>query len=213
MRRRSTWGIPAVFLALASLSLLAAPAPGKDKAAKKKKAGLLIAHTVKEIGLTVKFNSDWLVEQEVTKKGGNVYQRVADTGGLVFVRYGKNTYDQEETVDNFKAVLVDMLRTVTVKSDKKIKFCGKSARRAVLLQKKKAVRVYLEDDEGQIVDKEEPEETTVIVVIGFRVKGIPVLVGYRMPEQHLEAWKAVLEEIIASVSLAKPAGSTGSEKK
>jgi hypothetical protein len=113
MRGRSTWGIPAVFLALASLSLLAAPAPGKGKAAKKKKAG----------------------------------------------------------------------------------------------------RVYLEDDEGQIVDKEEPEETTVIVVIGFRVKGIPVLVGYRMPEQHLAAWKAVLEEIIASVSLAKPAGSTGSEKK
>jgi hypothetical protein len=29
MRGRSTWGIPAVFLALASFSLLAAPAAGK----------------------------------------------------------------------------------------------------------------------------------------------------------------------------------------
>jgi hypothetical protein len=49
---------------------------------------------VAEVGLSLEFYRPWPLESQVEAGRGNIYQRIADTGGLVFLRYGA-----DETVD------------------------------------------------------------------------------------------------------------------
>lgn len=169
----------------------------------KKGEKLYKPHVIKGAGLSIDFYTPWKVESYIEDKGGNVIQRIDGDKGLVFVRYGKNYYDQEETVDNFLSWLVSAHTTYTVKKDEKIKFRGKSARRVLVFQEKQAVHVRFKNEDGVSVCKDEPATTTRFLVIGFLNNDTPVLVGYRILSDHFTKHRAVLKKIIKSVVLEK----------
>jgi hypothetical protein len=84
-------------------------------------------------------------------------------------------------------------------SDEKLTYCASQARRVTLLLHKQALEVYRTDFSNDLLHATSPEERIVISVIGFSNRGIPVLVGYRLPEELLVAYRPFLERFVNSV--------------
>lgn len=60
--------------------------------------------------------------------------------------------------------------------------------------------VYSDDPDQGITHGTIPERRTLIVVIGFSNRDIPILVGYRLPEEIVPTYQDQLEEMMESVS-------------
>ena len=196
--------MPRRFFAFMGVFWIAAAAwPAFSKTPAKKSGKLFERHVVEGAGVSIDFYVPWKVESYIEDKGGNVIQRIDGDKGLVFVRYGRNAYDQEETVDTFLSWLTDLITTITIKKDEKIMFHGRSARRVLLEQNRQGLHVMIKNAQGQLVCKEEPAEKRRILVIGFEHNDTHVLLSYRILSEHFSEHKPVLKKIMKSVKLEK----------
>ncbi len=153
-------------------------------------------HSIPQIGLSIEIRRDWPLESLIEADRGNTYQIVADTGGIVFVLYGP-----EETVDSFISRLSDMITRVTVRVDEQTTCCGEKARHVVLIAETKSLGVYRHRAGKGLVHGQTPATSTYISVVGFNRGGVPVLVGYRLPEAHLAAYQDILDRMAESIAV------------
>ncbi len=160
---------------------------------------------IETIGLSFEVYRPWLFETAPLEGGENLYQRIADTGGLLFLRYGTN-----ETLEAFLPTLEDYVIKATIASDEPILFLGAPARRVVIRSIRQKLGVYLNRAEGGPLHVEEPEKHTFISAIGFRRRGMPVLVGCRLPEERVAEFQPILERFMSGV-LADEPGAEGKQ--
>ena len=125
-----------------------------------------------------------------------IYQQVADTTGIVFVRYGP-----EDTVEHYVGRLGGMLTQVTVVSDTPAVVSGQTARRVTIRIVALPREAYDGDTRHGVTHRTVPEERTLITVLAFSHRGYPVLAGYRMPEEWLDRYRETLEASLGSISL------------
>jgi|SRR5262249_3663494 len=152
---------------------------------------------VSRIGLTLEMFACWPVLALSEGDTQGIYQQVANTGGVLFVRYGPH-----DTLTEYIGRLGGMSTEVLAVSDAPAKIAGREARSAMLIMVTAGQEVYREDADDGITHEQLPEARTRIRVIGFNHRGIPVLAGYRMPEQSIERYREYLERSLASISLA-----------
>jgi hypothetical protein len=152
------------------------------------------SHPVPEIGLSVDFCQESAIESLPVEGGCNIYQRIAGGDGLLFLRYGSR-----ETPENLIATTADYITTVSLVNENAVRFCEEEAKHVSLLATRQSLREYRYEG-ASLVDAEHPEDRAIISVIGFSHNGIPVLVGYRIPEAKLEAYRSYLDRFIQSAS-------------
>lgn len=149
-------------------------------------------------GLTVDRYLAWEHGVAPLPGGANAYQRVAGTGGVVFVRYGP-----EEDVDAFVASLRDAVTDVTVEQDATATVLGRPGRHLVLSRHRQELGVHRTDDPRYgPTHGVEPAMTEHVEVTAFELEGTPVLVGFRLPAEQWSPHRAVVERIVASLSVA-----------
>lgn len=151
---------------------------------------------VSEVGLSIEIYQLWPLESIIEADRGNIYQTIADTGGLVFLRYGN-----AETVEAFLPKFSDFVTTTSTFNDEIQTYCGRSARRVTFLSTRQRLGVYRDDPDAGFTHEVSPEVRTIITVIGFQSRDIPVLVGYRLPEESLPTYRTIVERILNSVSV------------
>ena len=156
-----------------------------------------VAHTIAVIGLTLNVFAPWPLLSMSDVGGAGIYQPVADTSGIVFVRYGP-----EETAEEYIGKLGGMFTQVSIMSDASVTVGGREARRVTLRLVTPAREMYDGDTSKGIAHRTLPEERTRICVIAFSNRGIPILVGYRMLEESLKRHRAQLEKILSSISVS-----------
>jgi hypothetical protein len=180
-----------LFILLASSSQLALP----DKVMSDNKAKWQM-HAVTDVGIRYDIYTPWQLESSTHPGSVNIYQRIADTDGLMFIRYG-----QEETLEKFIPKLTDLATKVTTLSDEKRIYGGREARRVKLLAERRSVGVYRRDESGSIAHEHSPEVHTIISATEFANRGVPILVGYRIPEESLGTYQNILDHFLHSVSI------------
>ena len=152
-------------------------------------------YDVNEVGLSLEFYRLWPVESIVDADSGNIYQRIENNLGLVFLRYGPN-----ETFESFLETLTDAITTVSIVSDVSQTLFEREVRHVILRQERQAIGIHRQRGAGEMpVHEHSPEVHTILSVFCFNHRGIPVLVGYRILEQSLESYRSVLERIVNSV--------------
>jgi hypothetical protein len=151
-------------------------------------------HHIDQLGLSVDVYRVWPVESIIEANTGNIYQRIADTGGLVFIHYGEN-----KTIPEFMKTLTDLITTVSVVSDEVVNLAGRDAHHLNLTQTRSAIGVHRPNENSGYVHDHLPEERNVLSVLSFTYRGIPILVGYRVPEEVFPRYRSILERIIKSV--------------
>lgn len=158
---------------------------------------LWVVHSIAAIGLTLNVFAPWplLPMSEVSTTG--IYQPVADTSGIVFVRYGP-----EDTLENYIGKLGGMFTQVSIVSDMPVTVGGRQARRVTLRMVTPSMEMYDGDTSKGVTHRTLPAEHTRICVIGFGNRGIPILTGYRMPDESYERYREQLERILSSISLS-----------
>ncbi len=154
---------------------------------------------IETIGLSFEVYRPWPIETTPLEGGENLYQRIDGTGGLLFLRYGTN-----ETLEAFLPSLEDYVTKATIASDEPITYLGGPARRVAVRSVRQKLGVYLNRAEGGPLHVEEPERHTFIFVIGFHHLGIPVLVGYRLPEERVAEFRPILERFMSGVLEDEP---------
>jgi len=155
-------------------------------------------HRIEQIGLSIEIYQPWRLDTLINVDAGNIYQRIADTGGLVFVRFGK-----EETIESFVPTLNNLVMGTSVISDENLVYGGRDARRVKLISVRQSMGVYHQDPEKGLVHGESLEVLTIISVVSFSNRDIPILVGYRVPEASLSTYRPILERIINSVTISE----------
>ncbi|MGH3813683.1 MAG: hypothetical protein ACRDUV_14720 [Pseudonocardiaceae bacterium] len=148
------------------------------------------------IGLAIDHYQPWPSYLVKLDDGANLYQMIGDTGGQVFLRYGSG-----ETVDAFLATLADAVTDVSIGADEIVHYHNWPARQVTVSQQRPQIGVYRTKDPrfGPSHDTI-PASTTHVEIIGFRHNSIPVLVGFRIPQEALDEHRPVLRRIISSVS-------------
>jgi hypothetical protein len=137
---------------------------------------------------------DYKTEFRAGADSHNVYQRIGSDLGLVFLRYGP-----KETFESFFKTLADAITTVSVLSDEAVTLCEEEARLFTLRQERQAIGVYRRREGKMPVHEQSPEVHTILSVVSFNHRGIPILVGYRILAQSLDSYRSVLERIVNSV--------------
>ncbi len=162
-----------------------------------KETEIWLRHTINDIGLSLNIFREW----PVLSMGGvgvtGIYQPINNTSGIVFVRYGV-----KETLKEFIGKLGDMLTSVSVISDAPLIYCKKKARRVILRMVTQSHEMYQDDIFEGMSHRLLPETRNLLFFIGFRNRGVPIIVGYRMPEEILPVYQNQLDEIINSVSIS-----------
>jgi hypothetical protein len=151
-------------------------------------------HAVPEIGLAVDFYNESTIESLPIEGGRTIYQRIAGGDGLLFLRYGTR-----ETLENLIGSAADLITTVSLVNEKAVSYCGEKAKHVSLLVTRQSLREYRYES-GNLVDAERPQQRTIISVMGFRHNGIPILIGYRVSEPKLEAFRSHLDRFLQSAS-------------
>ena len=151
-------------------------------------------HEIPEAGVSVELYEPWPVESTGDARGGSVHQRIADTGGLVFLRYGEGA-----ELEAFIATLSDFVTRASVLSEAEVVYGDRPARRVELEQVRQQLGVYRHDADGQVVDERLDEVRTLVSVVELTNAGRPVLVGYRLGAASVPEFRPVLERIVGSV--------------
>jgi hypothetical protein len=157
----------------------------------------LVAHTIATIGLTLNVFAALPLNEMTDGSATGVYQPVADTTGIVFVRYGP-----DDTVDRYVARLGGMFTDVSITSDIPVVVDGQQARRVTVRIASRAREMYTSDPSQGVTHRALPEEVIEISVLAFSHRGMWILAGYRMPELSLERYREVLERMLGSISLS-----------
>jgi hypothetical protein len=158
---------------------------------------LSVQHVITAIGLSLKLFAPWPLLSMSGVGAEGIYQPVADTSGIVFVRFGSN-----ETVEEYVSKLGGMFTEVSVIGDEAATVAGRPARRITVRIVAQPREMYRSEPGGGITHKTLAPERTVLTVIGFNNRGIPILTGYRMPEESLSQHKEQLEKILSSISVS-----------
>jgi hypothetical protein len=145
------------------------------------------------VDLSFEVHSRWPVRTSGSAERGGVFQSVADTEGVLFVRYGP-----DETIDAFIARLSDYVTRAIVTGDEQVTFKGLPARRLLARTDREPVRVYRQGPAGPI-DSESSRLVSVVKALGFVHRGTPVLVGYRLTEESVPEFGALAEHMVGSV--------------
>ncbi len=156
-----------------------------------------VSHTIAAIGLSLNVFQPWPLLSMSDVGAAGIYQPIGDTNGIVFVSYGP-----EETVDKYIEKLGGMFTAVSVVSDTTVTVAGREARRVTLRMVTQPREMYRDELGRGIRHKTLPEARTLLSVIGFSNRGIPILVGYRVPEESLGQYKERLEAILMSTSVS-----------
>jgi hypothetical protein len=144
------------------------------------------------LDLVVDWNPEWSILDHSVAPKRLVYQPIADTGGIVFVRSAP-----DDTLEAYLAALGGG-RTVTVERDERISHHGLDARRVRVRLPKGGGEMHTIGPRGP-EHHSEPLSADTVVVIGFRLRGTPVLAGYRVPVDDFARLEPVLDAIIDSV--------------
>lgn len=156
-------------------------------------------HELPEIGLAVELDPAWLVLPLTEPDAAGIYQPVADTTGIVFVRYGPS-----ESVDAYVSRLGGMLTEVERVEDRPVEYAGLDGRRVTLEMMTAPTELYWTDASGEPSHRPVLPARTVLSVVGIEHRGTPILVGYRLPAEALQAYRDVVEAIIGSTTVAWP---------
>lgn len=155
-------------------------------------------HEISEIQLTVDVHPDWPVLSLADVGAAGIYQPVAGTSGIVFVRYGAG-----EAVDTFVRQLGGMWTTVAVVQDEAVTLAGKDGRRVTVRMTTRPREMYRNDPDAGVSHETLPQTRTLLSVIGISHRGIQILLGYRLPEDQLRKFKTVLERIVNSAAFSE----------
>jgi hypothetical protein len=140
-------------------------------------------HRIPELGLSFETDPAWALDARPLDGGTIVSQRLPNDA-VFFVRYGPS-----QTLDRFLDALGDMFTTATVIDDGPDRIAAVPARRVT-------VRLDRRPIPGRSA-----ETPAMLRVIGFEMRGVPVLVGYRMREERTGEIESALEQIVESVGL------------
>jgi len=164
-----------------------------------------IRHSLPEIGLSIEVYQPWplLSLSEIGARG--IYQVIGGGTGIVFVRYGS-----EETPAAFISRLADRLTRVEVISDQPLIYrltrVEVISNQPLIYGQQKKVRgvcLRLLTPSHEVYRNGSyqclPETRTRVCVIGFSHQSMPILVGYRLPEEELPLYREQIEHIINSV--------------
>jgi hypothetical protein len=149
---------------------------------------------IKEIGISFDAYQPWRLDATQIGDLTLLSMELPDQVGLVFMRYGRG-----ETVDALLEASQDLMTRVTVRSDHDIDIAGHTARRAIALEEKQRRTMYRVMPGIGPVDSVLPETRTILMVIGFTRRSVPVLIGYRILEDQLADYQPLLEHVINSV--------------
>lgn len=126
-----------------------------------------------------------------------VYQPVHDPSAIFFIRYGPGA-----TVDEYVGCLGDPLTEAVVVRDESALLGGQAARLVEVVLTTAEHTVYRIDDRSGPVDQTVPAAPVRIHVVGAASHGVPVLVGYRLPEEAPPEVESLLREMLGRVSLS-----------
>jgi hypothetical protein len=153
-------------------------------------------YPIRRIGLDIERYVPWPAALAEFTDGANFYQRIPDSEGLVFLRYGP-----QETPEAFLSTLTDALRTYEIVDDQTVEFLGEPARRLTITQRRAEVGMYRSETPGEIPTHATlPAVTTRIEVTAFTANQLPVLVGFRVDVDRLAEHRSTIDRIVASVS-------------
>ena len=153
-------------------------------------------YPIPPIGLDIERYVPWSAALAELAEGANFYQRIPDSEGLVFLRYGP-----PETPERFLASLTDAVRAYQIVDDRSTEVLGEPARKLVIRQERAEVGVYRSETPGGLpVHATVPAATIQIEVTAFAVDRVPVLVGYRVEPDAWTEHRSTIERIVASVA-------------
>jgi hypothetical protein len=159
--------------------------------------GARLHREFREIGVAIDLEPAWPV-LELSEPGvSGLYQPVADTTGIVFVRHGAT-----ESVDAFVARLGGMFTEVAVVDDQPVDISGRDGRRVTVVMMTAPIGMYRADFGGDPEHEPVGAARMVVSVIGTEHRDIPILVGYRLPEEALPLYRDALEAIVTSTKLS-----------
>ena len=154
-------------------------------------------YPIPPIGLAIERYVPWPAALAELTSGANFYQRIPDTEGLVFLRYGA-----QETPETYLNSLVDAVRMYEIVDDRTVEFLGDRARRLTITQHRSEMGVYRSEQSGDPPTHTTlPRMTTLIEITAFTAHGLPVLVGFRIDVDRMPEHRSVIDRIVASVSL------------
>ena len=153
-------------------------------------------YPIPPIGLEIERYVPWPAGLAELPGGANFYQRIPESAGLVFLRYGPR-----ETPEAFLASLTDAVRTYAVDDDRPVELLGEPARRLTITQYSAEVGLYRSEAPGELPTHATlPALTTRIALTGFSVNRLLVLVGFRVDADRLAKHRSTIDRIVASVS-------------
>jgi hypothetical protein len=164
-------------------------------------------HTLEAIGLNMPIYEAWALQTMQDGPNTNVFQQIDDLIGVLFVRYGP-----DETLDAFIDSLAEARTSIDVQRDEPAVVSGQPARRVALTRIRHSVRVYRETlrydaETGKhvpdLVDGMTSEERTTMRVTGLEHRGVPILFGYRLPEEEVPKYAPILEQFVDGVELVE----------
>jgi hypothetical protein len=153
-----------------------------------------VPYTISAIGITLNIFAPWPLLSMSDVGATGIYQAIADTTGIVFVRYGPT-----DTLEKYIGQLGGMYTDVSVVSDTPVALGGREARRVTLRMVTPPREVYRGDMSKGIAHRTVLEERIRICVIAFSNRAITILAGYRIPEESFERYAEHLENMLNSI--------------
>jgi hypothetical protein len=141
-------------------------------------------HVVPEIGLSFEVDPTRSLDTHPLDGGAVVTQHLPGDAAL-FVRYGP-----EQTLDRFLAGLGDGMTTATTLADEPVSIAGHPARRLTISLQRR----------GKQIPGRPTYRPNRLQVTGFSLRGVPVLIGYRLPEESASDVRAAVERFAGSAT-------------
>ena len=130
---------------------------------------------------------------EFTSAKGHLDQTLRGPDTFIFLDYGPDWQ-----LDAYVRSQNDFLHTARVTSDEWIHVADVPARRVTLTITAAPVRIYRVGPSG-LDDESRASSSEVVVVIEFAHRDVPVLVGYRVPDDAPREAMSVAERVVKSV--------------
>jgi hypothetical protein len=142
-------------------------------------------HVIADLGLSFPADSSWAIDSRPLGDDAIVTARLDDVATF-YVRYGPG-----QSLDAFLGGLGDALTEARIVSDETASLLGQSARRVTVLLAHK----------GRAIPGPRSTPPLRLVVTAFSVGGVPVLAGYRVPEEVDEMTVRTLEGVVSGLAV------------
>lgn len=153
-------------------------------------------YPVPELGLSLEFPGSRPVQTAVLEGTSYVFQNIPEVEGTMFLRFGPR-----ETLEHFVPGIGDALTRATAGEPHTLRIGDIDAACVDLTLDSPTYSVHRQTSEG-MREAYHGARRTRMSVCGFRSPaGVPVLIGYRMPERHLPEWRGTLDRFLQSPRL------------